>query len=126
VIVTDTETGEQIQATPVRMRKKDKGSKERSWHFTTGEGKKIYITEKAVRASAKRKEMKERPPGELRKRNNVEATIFQLSFPLRNAKTRYRGLYKQQAWATCRCLWINLVRIVNFTEREDQRVPQMA
>ena len=123
VIVTDTETGEQIPASPVKKRKK---GKERSWHFTTGEGKKIYITEKAVRASAKRREMKERPPGELRKRNNVEATIFQLSFPLRNAKTRYRGLYKQQAWATCRCLWINLVRIVNFVEQTSQRVPQMA
>jgi len=122
VILTDTQTGERIQATPVKKHKKGKG---KSWSFITGEGKKIYITENAVRASQKRKEMKKRPPEKLRKRNNVEATIFQLSFPLRNAKTKYRGLYKQQAWASCRCLWINLVRIVNFMGQTSQRTPQM-
>lgn len=128
LVVTDTETGGRILATPVKKQNKQKRetgkSKGKSWHFTTGEGKKIYISESAVRTSEKRKEMKQRPIEELRKRNNVEATIFQLSYPLRNAKTKYRGLFKQKLWAICRCMWINEVRIVNFMEQVSQRALQ--
>lgn len=47
-------------------------------------------------------------------RNNVEATVFQLVWLLRNRKTRYRGKYKNQLWAYLRCMWINLVRIKNY------------
>ncbi|MCP4401832.1 MAG: hypothetical protein GY801_31600 [bacterium] len=46
-------------------------------------------------------------------RNNVEATIFQVKWHLRNNKTRYRGLYQTGLWAICRCFCINLVRITN-------------
>ena len=53
----------------------------------------------------------------LQKRNNVEATIFQLAYHYSNAKSRYRGLLKHQMWANIRCLWVNFVRIVNFTEK---------
>ena len=63
-----------------------------------------------------RKKMKMRPLEELRKRNNVEATIFQFGYYLRNKKSKYRGLYKQKLWAYCRCLWINLVRIKGFVK----------
>ncbi|MBQ0089875.1 MAG: hypothetical protein KBT27_11165, partial [Prevotellaceae bacterium] len=48
------------------------------------------------------------------KRNNVEATIFQLCFHTRNNKTRYRGKRKQELWAFARCAWINLRRLVIF------------
>lgn len=109
--ITDSQTGERIQATPT---KRGKDGKIWSWSFQDSEGKRRYISKDAIRSSGKRTEMMQRPLEELRKRNNVEATIFLLSHPLRNAKTKYRGLYKQQAWAYCRCLWINLVRIVNF------------
>jgi hypothetical protein len=107
--IKDTQTGEIILASKVNNRKGNK-----SWSFTDSEGKRHYVTQNAVRSSQKRRELKQRTPEELRKRNNVEATIFQLSYPLKNAKSKYRGLFKQQLWAYCRCLWVNLVRIVNF------------
>ncbi len=77
--------------------------------------------EQAIRTSKMRREMKGRPLEELHKRNNVEATIFQLSFSLRNNKSKYRGHIKQKMWACCRYLWINLVRILNFTKQICQR-----
>jgi hypothetical protein len=120
LIVTDTQTGEHI---PAILAKKNKNSKEDRWYIHTEKGK-YYFGQTAIRASRLRRKMKNRPIKELQKRNNVEATIFQLSFPLRNNKTKYRRMYKQQMWAVCRCLWINLVRIVNFIEQTCQRTLQ--
>ena len=48
------------------------------------------------------------------RRNNVEASIFQLSYYTKDGKTRYRGLRPHQLWARCRGLWVNLVRIKNY------------
>jgi len=115
--VTDTKTGEQIMA---RLVKKNKKSNENRWSIKTPTGY-YYFVQKAIRASSIRREMKARPLKELHKRNNVEATIFQLSVPLRNNKSKYRGLIKQKTWVYCRCLWINLVRILNFTKQICQR-----
>ena len=115
--VTDTKTGECIQAVLV---KKQKNSKEDRWRIETPTGH-YYFGQQAIRASSMRRKMKGRPKEELHKRNNVEATIFQLSFPLRNNKSKYRGQIKQKMWACCRCLWINLVRILNFTKQICQR-----
>ena len=115
--VTDTKTGECMQAVLV---KKQKNSKEDRWRIETPNGH-YYFGQQAIRTSNMRREMKGRPLEELHKRNNVEATIFQLSFPLRNNKSKYRGQIKQKVWACCRCLWINLVRIINFTKQICQR-----
>jgi len=115
--VTDTKTGERIKAVLVKKRK---NSTEDKWSIKTSTGY-YYFGQQAIRASNMRREMKGRPLEELHKRNNVEATIFQLSFPLRNNKSKYRGLIKQKIWAYCRCLWINLVRILNFTKQICQR-----
>ena len=49
-----------------------------------------------------------------KRRNNVEASIFQLSYFTRKNKTRYRGKIKHQWWAYYRCTWVNLVRIKNW------------
>ena len=117
LIVTDTQTGECIQAV---LAKKIKNSKEDRWRIKTSDGYK-YFNQQAIRASELRMTMKQRTLEELHKRNNVEATIFQLSYLTRNNKTRYRGLLKQKAWAWCRCLWINLVRIINFMKQTCQR-----
>jgi hypothetical protein len=117
LIATDTQTGESIQAV---LAKKQKNSKEERWRITTASGYK-YFNQLAIRASGLRRVMKERTIEELHKRNNVEATIFQLSFFLRNNKTRYRGQFKHQIWAYSRCLWINLVRINNFMKQTCQR-----
>lgn len=120
LMVTDTQTGECFQAV---LAKKLKNSKEDRWRITTKNGRK-YFSQQAIRASELRREMNKRPLEELHKRNNVEATIFQLSFFLRNNKSRYRGQYKLQSWAYARCLWINLVRINNFIKQTCQRTRQ--
>jgi hypothetical protein len=120
--VTDTKTGECIQAVLV---KKQKNSKEDRWRIETPTGH-YYFGQQAIRTSNMRREMKGRPLEELHKRNNVEATIFQFGIPLANGKSKYRGQIKQKMWACCRCLWINLVRILNFTKQICQRTPDLA
>jgi hypothetical protein len=117
LMVTDTQTGERVQAT---LAKKLKNSKEDRWYIKTTKGSR-YFNQQAIRTSLLRRTMKNRPIEETRKRNNMEATIFQLSFPLRNNKTKYRGKFKQKAWAVCRCLWVNFVRIMNFMKQTCQR-----
>jgi hypothetical protein len=117
LLVTDSQTGEHMKAVLV---KKLKNSKEDRWRISTPTGH-YYFSQQAIRTSHLRRKMKRRPVEELHKRNNVEATIFQLGFPLRNNKSKYRGLIKQKSWAYCRCLWINLVRILNFTKQICQR-----
>lgn len=117
LMVTDTQTGVRTLAT---MAKKLKNSKEDRWVINTAEGR-VYFGQKAIRTSELRHTMKNRPVEETRKRNNVEATIFLLCFLSRNNKTRYRRLFKQQMWAYCRGLWINLVRIIKFTKQTCQR-----
>jgi hypothetical protein len=117
LLVTDTQTGKRYQAV---LAKKNKNSKEDRWRIKTNSGCK-YFNQMAIRASELRRAIKERPIEELHKRNNVEATIFQLSFFLRNNKSRYRGQFKHQTWAYARCLWINLVRISNFMKQTCQR-----
>jgi len=115
--VTDTKTGELIQAVLVKKRK---NSTEDKWSIKTATGY-YYFGQQAIRASNMRREMKRRPLEELHKRNNVEATIFQVGIPLSNGKSKYRGQIKQKLWTYCRCLWINLVRILNFTKQICQR-----
>ena len=117
LLVTDTKTGDRMKAVLVKRLKK---SKEDRWRITTSTGR-YYFGQLAIRASHLRRQMKGRSLEELHKRNNVEATIFQLSYPLRNNKSKYRGIIKQNSWAYCRCLWINLVRILNFTKQICQR-----
>jgi hypothetical protein len=120
--VTDSQTGEIHKA---KMAKKIKNSTRDRWYIETEKGR-YYFDGKAVRTAGLRKKMRERTLEELHKRNNVEATVFQLAYRLRNNKTRYRGLIKTQMWAVCRCFWINLVRIVNFMQQTCQRTFQTA
>ncbi len=94
LMVTDAVTGEITLATKA---KRIKRSKEDRYYIRNSQGKVVYLGQAAIRASRLRREMRQRPQEELRKRNNVEATIFHLAFPLRNNKTKYRGLFKQQA-----------------------------
>ena len=110
LIVTDTRNGECYKA---RLVKKIKTSKEERWYIDTEE-KRVYFSQQAIRAAELRRQLRQRPREEIHKRNNVEATIFQLVYHLRNNKSKYRGLIKQRIWATCRSLWINLVRIINY------------
>lgn len=120
LLVTDTKTGECLQAT---LAKKLKNSTEDRWYIRTGKDK-VYFNQQAIRTSHMRRVMKQRPIEESQKRNNVEATIFHVAYPLRSGKSKYRGLIKNQAWSICRCLWVNLVRIIHFLEQTCQRTLQ--
>ena len=51
------------------------------------------------------------PFEERKKRNNVEATMFQYCFHTRNNKTRYRTKIKHTLQAIARCAWINMRRL---------------
>lgn len=117
VWVTDNRTGEKMKAI---LAKKLKNSKEDRWRINTIDGP-YYFSRLAIRASMLRRQLKERSPQELNKRCNVESTIFHFAFTLRNKKTRYRGIIKNRMWSVVRCLWINLLRIVNFSKQLCQR-----
>lgn len=73
-----------------------------------------YFSQQQIESYKQRQQIKAIPQQEKNRRNNVEATMFQLVYYTRNKKTRYRGLIKHQMWAFFRCLWINLVRIKNW------------
>lgn len=73
-----------------------------------------YFTPEQIESSLRRKAIEQLPPAIKNRRNNVEATLFQLCYFTRNNKTRYRGLYKTRSWATCRSIWINLMRVKNY------------
>lgn len=75
------------------------------------DGRKRYFTDQTIDAFERRRRVEALPEAIRRRRNNVEASIFQLVVHTRNGKTRYRGRSAHQCWAWCRGLWINLVRI---------------
>ena len=77
-----------------------------------------YFTQKEIDTYLIRKSIDETPIEILQKRNNVEATVFQLCYHYSNAKSRYRGEVKHQMWADVRCLWVNFVRILNYIRKK--------
>lgn len=76
-----------------------------------------YFKPEQIECFERRKALENLPPEVRNRRNNVEATIFQLSYHSRNNKTRYRGQIKNKVWATCRSAWINLIRIRNYVKK---------
>ena len=78
------------------------------------DGNPRYFKEQAIDNYIKRKQIEALPAHIRNRRNNVEASIFQLSYHTKDGKTRYRGLMPHQLWAWCRGLWLNLVRIKNY------------
>jgi len=117
LLVTDTRT---LESEIAQKATKTKRSKEDRYYIVK-DNKRIYFGQSAIRASQQRQTLKQRPIEELRKRNNVEATIYQLVVHVRNNKTRYRTMIKQKMWALCRSLWINFIRILNHTTQTCQR-----
>ena len=102
-------TAEVITATKV---------KDGQWKIAVenSKGKKSYryFDTEAIERSQNRRRMETIPWEERKKRNNVEATIFQYCVLTRNNKTRYRGLFKQTLQALARCAWINMRRLFLF------------
>ncbi len=107
--VTDKNTGEITIAQPV---------KDGQWKIKTTDknGNLVwrYFTTEHIEKARTRQEIKSIPYEKRRKRNNVEATIFQYCFHTRNNKTRYRGLFKHTLQAIARCAWINMRRLFLF------------
>jgi transposase-like protein DUF772 len=106
--VLDTKTNEIVEVTKIISKnniEKWRIKNERAYR---------YFTRKEIDTYLIRKKILETPVETLQKRNNVEATIFQLGYHYPNAKSRYRGLIKHQMWANIRCLWVNFVRILNY------------
>jgi hypothetical protein len=108
--ITDKQTGEILTAVATN------GSK---YRISTAKGYR-YFSEKEIEKFHIRKQIEQWPQTVKNKRNNVEATIYQLAYHLRKDKTRYRGMFQNMSWAKCRCLWINFVRIENYC-REIQK-----
>ena len=103
--VTDTRTSCSVYATeykPGRYRA-DLPGRRRPYYFRTSQ----------VKSAERRRSILDLPEAIRHRRNNVEASLFQLSFFTRNNKTRYRGLRQNRLWAICRAAWMNLVRIAN-------------
>jgi hypothetical protein len=105
--ITDLKNGLTVENELVTSR-----TGEMKWRVKAEKGYR-YFTSKEVETCQLRKKIASTPREILEKRNNVEATIFQLSYHCRKVKTRYRGLIKHKMWAIARCLWINFVRILN-------------
>ena len=101
--VTDNHTNTKI---PVTITKNNR------YRINTQTGYR-YFTEKEIESCRLRKQVEELPKEIRNKRNNVEASIFQLAHRLRKDKTRYRGKFKNKIWAILRSLWVNFVRITN-------------
>lgn len=109
--ITDLEHKTTIIAQPVKPRKKT--SKEK-WKIRKADGKYRYFDRQSIATAALRRKMKDVPIEELTRRNNVEATIFQMGYHYSNNKSRYRTLAKHKLWAYSRALWINHVRIAKY------------
>jgi hypothetical protein len=113
--VLDTDTNEFIESKKIT----DKNGIIK-WRIKTKKGYR-YFTQKEIDTCLLRKKIEETPIEILQKRNNVEATIFQLAYHYPNAKSRYRGEVKHQMWANIRCLWVNFVRILKYIKQLCQR-----
>lgn len=111
--VTDTLTNKLIDA--IKLTNKEGIIR---WRIKPGSDRKgndyRYFDQKDIDTCLIRRKIAETPIEVLQKRNNVEATVFQVGYHYPNDKSRYRGLVKHQMWANIRCFWVNFVRIINF------------
>ena len=105
--VTDRQTGEVLTAIPV----KDDKWKVQVEGKDGKKGWRYFGRDQIDKAKVRRESV---PFDKRKKRNNVEATIFQYCFHTRNNKTRYRGLFKHKMQAIARCAWVNVRRLLLF------------
>lgn len=74
----------------------------------------MYFGKEQIDNAQTQKEVESVPFEKRKRRNNVEATIFQYCFHTRNNNTRYSGLIKHKMQALARCAWINVRRLLLF------------
>ncbi|MGC9513849.1 MAG: hypothetical protein ACP5D8_09505 [Fidelibacterota bacterium] len=90
-----------------------KDSEEARYYIRTDSGRK-YFSSLAIYTALQRQKLISRPERELQIRNNVEATIGHFAYGLLNNKTPYRRKQKQQMWAYCRAMAVNIKRIAGY------------
>ena len=110
--VTDTETGEVMDAIYVGESKREGKHLRVNLSHVKPTHPWRYFNEEEVRRSELRRKIESLPIEE--QRNNIEAAMFQYSLHARNGKTRYRGLFRHRLQAFHRCMWMNLRRLVLF------------
>lgn len=76
-----------------------------------------YFSPQEIENYFKRRAIDQIPQEILDRRNNVEATIWQVFCKLRK-KTRYRGLLRNHYMVLGRCFWVNCQRITLFLTRK--------
>ena len=113
--VLDTASNKTVIATKIKCK-----NNITKWRIATDQGYRYFIQQE-IDAYIIRKQITETPTEVLQKRNNVEATIFQLGYHYSNGKSRYRGLIKHKMWANMRCLWVNFVRILKYIKHICQK-----
>ena len=111
LVVTDLNTCTIISSRKVESRREDAEPK---WAILNEKNQYRYFTKKEIDTCLLRKQMAAKATDDLNRRNNVEATIFQLGYRYPNAKNHFRGIVKHKMWANLRCFWINFVWIANY------------
>ena len=110
--VTDKTTGEIKTAIPI---------KPDEWKIVleNADGKKSYryFKKEHMEKAEVRRQVESIPFEERKKRNNVEAAMFQYGCHTRNNKTRYRSLFKYGLQAIARCAWMNMRRLFWFDNK---------
>ena len=84
---------------------------------TDGKKSYRYFKKEHVDKAEVRRKVESIPFEERKKRNTVEAAMFQYSFHTRNNKTRYRTLFKHGLQAIARCAWMNMRRLFWFDNK---------
>ncbi len=115
LLVLDRTTGTTVEATKY---------KDDHYKIKLSNGRWRYFKPEQIECFERRKALESLPPEVRNRRNNVEATIFQLSYHSRNNKTKYRGRSQNSAWAFCRATWVNLIRIRNYVKKSaEEAIP---
>lgn len=77
-----------------------------------------YIKAEEIDCYKRRKAIEHLPLDIKHRRNNVEASLFQLAYHVDNNKTRYRENFRNSLWAISRTVWLNLVRIKKHVKEQ--------
>lgn len=109
LFVTNNQTGEVLTAEEIKAGR---------WRIRltdeNGKHKYVYFSQEDLDNSLRRQMQIQIPKDEFKKRNNVEAAMFQLSYHTRDNQTRYRGLASHRLMVYNRCAWMNFVRIAKY------------
>lgn len=128
-VVTCAATGEVVPLIPVNIRDKSGEAKFKYQYGTNNGGKPKYrtMTETDIENAIVRESYRHSPGSEKKRRNNVEATVSSIVSELDGDKTKYRGIWRNQLYFSCRCIGINARRIeLRVSNKSRKRKRQVA